>query len=150
MAAKREFRHGRVIACYLPGRNGKREIHPAVVISADNDIIQPEQFDPRKNRDNLLAVLGISTQYLKFSDPCIRLPHQGHGNSVTGLNKDCAVILNWYAAIYIPDDCEYLLGDVPRDLMGAINNSVRNDLTVRFGSQVVTLLQLITSLKPRS
>ena len=95
--AKPDYRLGRIICCYLLGRNGRREQHPAVIVSPDEEIIQPERFDPRAARgvikDNLIAVLGISTKYRNFQDPYIQLP----SGAQTQLTSDCAVILNWIA-----------------------------------------------------
>ena len=41
------------------GQKGKKEKHPAVIITADSDIIQPEQFDPR--RDIMPAILATAS-----------------------------------------------------------------------------------------
>jgi hypothetical protein len=118
---KPDYRLGRVVTAYLLGRNGKREEHPAVIISPDSEIIQPEDFDPRSSRGivsaNLVGALGISTKYGNFSDPFIALPP----GTTTELTRDCAVILNWYAVLDIPGDCEFLLGDVPPQLIQQIN-----------------------------
>src|SRR5437867_475955 len=134
MVVKPEYRLGRIITTYqLLGRNKKRQEHPAVIISPDDEIIQPEYFDPRLGReelqDNLVVVLGISSQYQKFSDPYIQLPT----GSQTQLIKDCAVILNWYGIVQLEDDVEYLLGDVPPNLMHQVNAAYRADLTKRLG-----------------
>jgi hypothetical protein len=131
------------------GRNGKKELHPAVIISPDAEITQPEAHDPRKDGENRVAVLGISTQYRKFPDPYIALPYHVRNHAMTGLNRDCAVILKWYAAISIPDDCDFMAGDVPQQLMRTINGAVRADLIARLGKQIGTFAQLMERLRSR-
>jgi hypothetical protein len=150
MAGSRsDFRLGRIVIAYLLGRNGKREQHPAVIISPDTEIIKPEDFDPRsgagKVRDNLVAVLGVSTKYRNFSDPHIRLP----SDSRTGLTADCAVILNWIAVLAIPDDCDFLLGDVPPALMLQINAEYRKMLRDKLAKQRGTLAEYLSLLGPQ-
>ena len=107
VATKPDFRHGRIVIAHLLGRNGKREEHPAVIVSPDAEIIQPEQFDPRLGGGNLpanlVAAMGVSTKFRQFQDPYIKLPVDAQ----TQLTKDCAAILNWYDVLDIPDDCEY-------------------------------------------
>ena len=155
--AKPNYRLGRIISCYLTGRNGKREQHPAVIISADAEIIQPEKFDPREAggivKDNLVAVLGISTKYRNFQDPYIRLPL----GAQTQLTADCAVILNWVATPAIPDDCDFLLGDVPPALMLRINAEYRRllkDVLSKAKGSLAEILNLLardsTRLPPRA
>ena len=116
--------------------------------SPDAEIIQPEHFDPRleggKVRDNLVAALGVSTKYRKFSDPYVRLP----SDSRTLLTKDCAAILNWFTVIAIPDDCEFLLGDVPPELMEQINTEYRKVLKERFDEPQGTLAYGLSLLEP--
>src|SRR5256885_1835778 len=148
-SAKSDYRLGRIVSAYLLGRNGKREIHPAVIISPDEEIIQPEAFDPRGGggelRDNYVPGLGISSQYRKFNDPYVPLP----ANATTGLTRDCAVILNWYALLHVEDDFEWFIGDVPPELMYRINQAYRADLTARLGGMVGTIVQLLSRLQPR-
>jgi hypothetical protein len=67
----------------------------------------------------------------------------------TQLTKDCAAILNWYAVLDIPDDCEYLLGDVPPELMRQINEAYRQHLTDRLGTMQGTIAYLLSLLAPR-
>jgi hypothetical protein len=145
-----EYRLGRIVAAQLLGRNGRREEHPAVIISPDDEITQPEDFDPRGTggqvRDNEIAVLGISTKYRNFSDPYVVLPV----GKQTQLTRDSAVILNWYAALVIPDDLELLLGDVPSTLMLQINDAYRKDLSARLGGMMGTVVQILSRLQPRS
>lgn len=138
-----DFRHGRVIYARLMGRNDRAELHPAVIVSPDNEIIQPEDFDPRGSDGvlaNLVAVLGVSSHFAKFNDPYIKLPV----GAKTGLTKECAVILNWYAIIDIPDDAEYLLGDVPATMMEGINMALRKALN---DALTGTLVQTLASLR---
>src|SRR6266550_3911878 len=150
--AKPDFRLGRIIYCYLLGRNGRREQHPAVIVSPDEEIIQPERFDPRAARgvikDNLIAVLGISTKYGNFQDPYIQLPL----GAQTQLTSDCAVILNWIATPAIPDDCEFLLGDLPPLLMVRINAEYRRllkDALSRAEGTLAETLNLFTRKRRR-
>jgi len=146
--AKPDYRLGRIVSAFLLGRNGKREEHPAVIISPDAEIIQPEQFDPRLGGgevgDNQVAVLGISTKYRHFSDPYVRLPR----DSRTLLTEDCAAITNWFGVLTIPDDCEFLLGDVPPDLMLRINAEYRQVLSKRFTHLQGTLAYCLSLLGP--
>lgn len=144
-----DYRHGRIVIARLLGRNGKREEHPAVIISPDSEIIQPEDFDPRSGgrnvAANLVAALGVSTKYAQFRDPHIALPVGPH----TQLVRNCAAILNWYAVLDIPDDCEYLLGDVPPPLMRRINDAYRKHLRERLGAMRGTVVDLLGMLGPR-
>lgn len=141
--AKPDYRYGRVVIARLLGRNGKREEHPAVIISPDAEIVQPEHFDPRLGGGgvaaNLVAALGVSSKYREFNDPHVPLPV----GPQTQLTKDCAVILNWYAVLDVPDDCEYLLGDVPPELMRKVNESYRQDLKTRLGAMQGTIAYLL-------
>src|SRR5437764_56032 len=115
MADRPPYRHGRIVWVYLRSSvTGKREHHPAVIIDRDEDITQPEQFDPRTHpTDNLVYVVGISTKYRKYNLPCVRLPHSGAGHSLTMLREDCAAIIGWYHRLAIPDDVIGFGGDVP-------------------------------------
>jgi hypothetical protein len=144
--AKSDYRLGRIISCFLLGRNGKREQHPAVIISPDIEIIQPEKFDPREAggmvKDNLVAVLGISTKYRNFQDPYIPLPV----GPQTQLTENCAVILNWIATPAIPDDCEFLLGDVAPALMVRINVEYRRLLKDVLSKVEGTLAETLNAL----
>jgi hypothetical protein len=73
-------------------QKGKKEKHPAVIITADSDIIQPEQFDPRHDigKVNAVAVIGVSTKYLRYP-PYVALPYSPNkgGHTVTKLTQDC-------------------------------------------------------------
>jgi hypothetical protein len=143
--ARPDYRLGRIVSCYLLGRNGKKEQHPAVIISPDAEIIQPEKFDPRPAggvKENLVGVLGISTKYKNFNDPYIVLPK----GAQTQLTADCAAILNWVATPAIPDDCEYLLGDVPPALMMRINTDYRRVLKDALMKMEGTVAETLTEL----
>jgi hypothetical protein len=148
-ASRPEFRHGRIVIAQLLGRNGKREEHPALIISPYDEIIQPEQFDPRlgggKVAANLVAAMGVSTKYRQFSDPYVTLPV----GAQTQITKDSAAILNWYAVLDIPDDCEYLLGDVPPRLMRQINDAYRAHIRGELGAMQGTLVYLLDLLSRR-
>jgi hypothetical protein len=148
-AGKPDYRLGRIISAWLVGRNGKREEHPALIISPDSEIVQPEDFDSRAGgglvRDNLVAVLGISTKFEKFDDPYIRVPI----GPQTQLTRQCAVILNWFAVLAIPDDCEFLLGDVLPKLMIQINDEYRKLLRDRLKEHKGTLAEFLGLLGRR-
>src|SRR4051794_5115893 len=99
MPTPRTYRQGRILWAWLRSGSGKKEKHPAVIITADRDIVQPEAFDPRQNLDavNAVAVVGVSTQYKKYP-PYVILPHSSHGGGhvVTKLTKPCAACIGWY------------------------------------------------------
>jgi hypothetical protein len=59
------FRQGRILWARLRAQSGKKELHPAVIITADKDIVQPEQFDPRARIQavNAVADIGVSTEF---------------------------------------------------------------------------------------
>lgn len=65
------------------------------------------------------------------------------------LTQDCAVILNWFAVSAIPDDCEFLLGDVPPKLMVQINSEYRTVLQERLEEHQGTLAQFVGLLGRR-
>jgi hypothetical protein len=89
--------------------------------------------------------MGISSKFRNFSDPYIQLP----AGAQTGLTKDSAGILNWYAVLNIPDDCDYLLGDVPPNLMSQINDAYRKHLRQRLGMMQGTIAFLLELLARR-
>jgi hypothetical protein len=113
-----------------------------VIISADSDIIQPEQFDPRANIDkvNAVAVVGISTKYLKYP-PCVALPYSTNrgGHAVTKLTADCGVCIGWYDWIVLEDDIEARGGDVPPGEMDKIMDMVSKDLRVKLSSRAAQM-----------
>src|SRR5437870_6098564 len=101
-----DFRYGRIVWAYLRTFKGKREEHPAVILTPTREIVQPERFDPRHGDENVVVVAGISTKYREHPQPYVRLPFHPSkdGHPMTGLRKDCAVIVGWYQAIFIPTD----------------------------------------------
>jgi hypothetical protein len=72
----RKYRRGRIVWARLRTRQGKKELHPAAIISADTEILQPGDFDPRSDfgKVNAVAVIGISTEYKKYP-PFVALPY---------------------------------------------------------------------------
>ena len=92
MADTPEYRLGRIIWAYLrPSTAGrKKELHPAIIISPDSEIIQPEDFDPRidPQKENLVAVVGVSTKFRNY--PKLQhfvLPYHGAGHAETKLKS---------------------------------------------------------------
>ena len=144
MGKRPDYRLGRILFCYLLGRNGKRESHPAVIVTPDAAIVQPTNFDPRgvggTVLDNLIGVLGISTKYKEFADPYVKLS----AGPETELTEDSAVILNWIATPVIPNDCLFLLGDVPAPLMVQINSEYRKLLEEKFKQTKGPLAQALS------
>ena len=112
-----DYRHGRIVGAYLRTKKGGRELHPAVILSSDAEIVQPARFDPRSGDENFVIVAGVSTKYARHSEPFVKLPHATTGHAVTKLTKDCAAIIGWYEVISIPDDVRFFAGDVPAALM---------------------------------
>ncbi len=147
-----DYRHGRIIGAYLqPSFGGKKQRHPAVILSPDSAIIQPADFDPRRGEDNLIVVAGISSQYAKYNYRYIRLPYDSNssgGHPETRLHSDVAVIIGWYHVITIDDDRCYWGGDVPREIMGSINAAAREDIEKRLSKDVTFLTQLRSMLNP--
>ncbi len=132
MAVQARYRQGRIVwALVRSTRGGKKERHPAVIISADSDIAQPENFDPRRNLDkvNAVAVIGVSTKYLKYP-PSIALPFAANkgGYAITKLTQDCGVCVGWYDWVVLEDDVLARGGDVPPAVMDKIMEAVATDL----------------------
>src|SRR5882724_5051261 len=96
-----DYRQGRIVWAYLRTRKGKRELHPAVILTPDDEIVQPRDFDPRGGDDNVVVVAGISTKYSRYADSYVRLPFQptDRGHPLTKLRKDSAVIVGWYDVV---------------------------------------------------
>jgi hypothetical protein len=147
--AKPKYRLGRIIGAYLLTRMGKRELHPAVIVTPDHEIIQPENHDPRKGGQNRVLVIGVSTKYKRYSDPSIPLPFHPAGHPVTKLKEDCAAIIGWYDIISIPDDVHFCGGGVPPALMIQLNDQVRKDILKRAGKEAGSLLEIIELLLGR-
>jgi hypothetical protein len=145
---KPAYRLGRIIGAYLRSKKGRRQLHPAIILSPDAEIVQPELFDPRRGGDNVVAVLGISTKYRVHPEPYLRLPFHPTGHPVTGLNQDCAAIVGWYDVISIPDDVRFWAGDVPAELMVRLNDAVRRDIIARLGHESKSVAEMISLLFP--
>src|SRR4051812_29230526 len=103
MMGKGEYRHGRIIGAFLTSSvTGKRELHPAAVLSPDSAIVQPDDFDPRlgggRVRENEIVVIGISSRYKLHKGLNIPLPYSNEprGHHQTRLTKDSAAIIGWY------------------------------------------------------
>jgi hypothetical protein len=145
-APRPDYRHGRIIGAYLTSSSGgKKQRHPAVILSPDSAIVQPEDFDPRGGGENLVVVAGISSQYKKYNFPYVQLPYDASnpsGHWQTKLHSDVAVIIGWYHVITIDDDRCYWGGDVPAAIMGRINQAVREDIDLRLAKDVTFLTHL--------
>jgi len=141
-----EYRHGRIIGAYLTSSSGgKKQRHPAVILTPDSAIVQPEKFDPRGGEENVVVVAGISSQYRKHNYPYVPLPYDSSnssGHAQTKLHSDVAVIIGWYHIVNIDDDRCYWGGDVPAHIMGRINQAVREDIDHRLAQDVTFLAQL--------
>jgi hypothetical protein len=146
------YRHGRIIYAYLTNQKGKRELHPAIILDANEDILQPEAFDPRRDpgSENSVHVIGVSTKHKHYHAlqrvPYVQLPFTTSGHPVTGLNKDCGAIIGWYHRIAIPDDVVGFGGDIPDVVMGAIDREVRADLERKVGKALANLRQIFDLL----
>ena len=142
-----DYRHGRIIGAYLTSTiTGKRELHPAVIVSPDSAIVQPAQHDPRGGgSDNEIVVIGISTKYRNYPFPYIKLPYDDKnpkGHPHTGLTKDCAAIIGWYHVICIDDDRRYWGKDVPQQIMRQVDDAIRKDLTNEVNKDLASLGRL--------
>jgi hypothetical protein len=147
-----DYRHGRIIGAYLTSSvTGKREQHPAVILSPNWAITQPARFDPRTGGENQIVVAGVSTKYANYAMPHIRLPYDStrrEGHASTRLTRDSAVIIGWFHIISIDDDRTYWGGDVPAPLMGRINAAVRGHLQKAFAKDIRLVEQLRRMLEP--
>jgi hypothetical protein len=136
------FRQGRILWARLRAQNGKKELHPAVIITADKDIIQPEQFDPRTNIQavNAVAVIGVSTEFAKYP-PYVLLPYSTGrgGHPVTKLNQACGACIGWYDRGVLEDDVEGKGGDVPTAEMDRIMEAIAKDLAAKPKAKVTTV-----------
>ena len=126
------YRQGRILWARLRAQSGKKEPHPAVIITADRDIVQPQQFDPRKNLDqvNAVAVVGVSTKYARYKLPHVRLPFlaSAGGHAITKLKEDCAACIGWYDWVVLEDDVIGRGGDVPPAELDQIMQLIAKDL----------------------
>jgi hypothetical protein len=140
------FRQGRIIGAYLRTRKGRRELHPAAVLTPNPEIIQPERFDPRSGDENLIVVIGISTKDSLYPDTYVKLPFHPSGHPQTRLTKDAAAIIGWYDRVSIPDECQFMGGDVPPELLGRIIELARTNIAGHIGSDSADLAKLLRSL----
>jgi len=145
-APRPEYRHGRIIGAYLQSSfGGKKQRHPAVILSPDSAIVQPQNFDPRSGEENAIVVAGVSSAYQKYNYPYVQLPYDSSspkGHPQTRLHSDVAVIIGWYHVISIDDDRCYWGGDVPSAIMGQVNKAVREDIDRRLAKDVTFLNKL--------
>ena len=148
-APRSEYRHGRIVWAYLRNAKGKREEHPAVILSPDESIVQPPDFDPRTSRENVIVVAGISTKYRNYATPFVPLPFRASpaGHPVTQLRKDCAAIVGWYHAIFIPDDVTAFGGEVPVKQLRELNAQVLNAYIAAVGKQYDNSLEMMAELR---
>jgi hypothetical protein len=148
--ARASYRQGRIVWAYLRGsQTGKRETHPAVILTEDADIIQPEDFDPRRRQsDNIVHVVGVSTKHKQYKSPYILLPFTTAGHPVTKLKQECGAIIGWYHRIAIPDDVIGFGGDVPSSQLEQLLVAVRNDVVKRIGADLGRFQALLETLLP--
>ena len=151
------YRQGRILWARLRAQSGKKEPHPAVIITADCDIIQPQHFDPRRNLDqvNAVAVVGVSTKYVRYKMPHVRLPFSvgAGGHVITKLKEDCAACIGWYDWVVLEDDVIGRGGDVPPaemdQIMGLIAKDFASKLTAKLksvGREMTDLHELLAAL----
>lgn len=140
MADAPEYRFGRIIWAYLrpSSKDRRKQLHPAVIISPDSEIVQPDRFDPRKNplQENSVAVVGVSTKFRNY--PALEhfvVPFHTSGHLETKLKSECAVIIGWYDIVAIDDEVVDKAGQVPTALMAKIDAAVRADITTRLGRE---------------
>lgn len=146
-----EYRHGRIIWAYVrpSTKDRRRQQHPAVIISPETEIIQPERFDPRKDptSENMVTVVGVSTKFRNYPEQRhVELPYRQGGHPETGLKAECAAIIGWYDVIAIPDDVSDMAGQVPSRIMRQIDEMVRQDIAKRLGKDFSLLGQAVLKL----
>ena len=139
------YRQGRIVFAYLrSSRTGKKENHPAVILTPDQYIVQPEAFDPRDfSKENSLYVIGVSTQYRLFKQSHILLPFAPDGHAVSKLKEECAAMIGWYHRIGIPDDIMGFGGQVPPAVMSQIVNAVKLDIPVAVHAEMQELQRML-------
>ena len=144
------YRQGRIIWARLRSGKGKKELHPAAIITPTPDIIQPERFDPRQDpsRINAVAVIGISTEFKKYP-PYVLLPYSTAkgGHPVTKLNSQCAACIGWYDWVVLEDDVEGRGGDVPPAQMGQIVDAIVGDLRAKLAAKAKTLTKELAEIE---
>jgi len=126
-------------------------MHPAIILDKDQDIIQPEHFDPRQPPfENIIYVIGVSTKHKQYAFEHVSLPFAASGHTLTKLRTDCGAIIGWYDRLSIPDDITGsnggFGGDVPVAVMDKIEDAVRRDLASRLGKQFETLQKMFQEL----
>lgn len=144
-----QYRQGRLIWAWLRSGSQKKERHPAVIISADSEIIQPERFDPRKDIDkvNAVAVVGVSTQFKRYP-PYVPLPYlsASGGHPTTKLTEECGACIGWYDWVILEDDVIARGGDVPAPELERILEGVAQDLGRRLAVKADQLSKELTGL----
>jgi hypothetical protein len=142
MPERPRYRQGRIVWALMRSQKGKKERHPAVIISADSDITQPEQFDPRENinKVNAVAVIGVSTKYLKYP-PYVAIPYSTNkgGHPLTKLTEPCGACIGWYGWIVLEDDVMGRGGDVPSTQTDLIMDAVAKDLRVKLSARAAQM-----------
>ncbi|HET6250116.1 MAG TPA: hypothetical protein VFE47_20665 [Tepidisphaeraceae bacterium] len=148
MADSLTYRYGRIVYAYLANsKTHKRELHPAVILSDNDEIIQPEKFDPRKSpKDNSVRAIGVSTKYKTYSTAYVRLPFSADGRTSTRLKEDCGAIIGWYHRLVIPDDAIGFGGDVPAATMQRIDDVIRKEICAKFNKEYETLSEIFDEL----
>jgi hypothetical protein len=148
MADTPSYRRGRIVFAYLrSSKTGKRERHPAIILDRDKQIVQPENFDPRKAPgDNFVYVIGVSTKHKIYKSLYVQLPFAISGHTLTKLREDCGAIVGWYHRIAIPDDVIGFGGEVPAPIMLQIETAIRKDLAKNIGSEMKALKEVFDEL----
>jgi hypothetical protein len=70
-------------------------------------------------------------------------PFHPTGHSTTKLTQDSAAIIGWYEIIHIGDDCRFMAGDIPQDVMSRINEEAHADIARRIGKKFKTIDEVI-------
>jgi len=140
------YRHGRIIGAYLRTEASGKQLHPAVILTPDAEITQPEDFDPRRGGENFVVVIGVSTKYAVYADPYIKLPYHESGHPVTKLTKDSAAIIGWYDIVHIDGERRFWGGDVPIGIMTEINHQSRIDIARRIGKEFKVMSEIVLLL----
>jgi hypothetical protein len=143
------YRQGRILWARLRAQSGKKELHPSVIITANRDIVQPEDFDPRHNLNaaNAVAVIGVSTEFAKYP-PYVLLPYSPNkgGHALTKLTQACGACIGWYDWVVLEDDVEGKGGDVPPAEMDQMMTSIAKDLTKKLKTKAATMNQDLSQL----
>ena len=81
------LRYGGIVGAYLQAKKKGKQLHPAVIVTPDADIIQPESFDPRRGNDNIVVAIGVTTKYRLYNEPYVPLPNRPAGTQSPGSRK---------------------------------------------------------------